>query len=208
MKLELFPTTAGIWALNLGGSFDHFLCKELLRLHKQMKTGAEIWDRKPHDIFDGSVRLATMLAREALPVLQMDFIGPKGLITSLQGREVVRTRGVEIMPHSDEDECDLQAVYFPNGPEFDPGECLQSQVNQFGPNAFAICNPDWRSSGFGKRLMPWEQHAKYWIKPHRGLLVAFDARAVHFQKPYPGDPIRDDPFVQVLLNIKVERIDG
>lgn len=208
MKLELFPTMAGIWALNLDVSFDLFLCKELLRLHEGMKTGAEIWDRRPHDIFDGSVSLATMLAREALPVLQKDFIGPKGRITSLQGREVVRTRGVEIMPHSDEDECHLQAVYFPNGPELDPGQSLQSQVNQYGPNAFSICNPDWRSSGFGKRLMPWEQHAKYWIKPHRGLLVAFDARAVHFQKPYPGDPLRDDPFVQVLLNIKVERIDG
>ena len=208
MKLELFPTMAGIWVLHLGDSFDHFLCKELLRLHQSMTTGTEIWDRRPHDIFDGSVSLATMLAREALPVLQRDFIGPKGRITSLQGREVVRTRGVEIMPHSDEDECDLQAVYFPNGSELDPGRGLHSQVNQYGPNAFAICNPDWRSSGFGKCLMPWEQHAKYWIKPHRGLLVAFDARAVHFQKPYPGDPLRDDPFVQVLLNIKVERIDG
>ena len=173
-----------------------------------MTTGTEIWDRRSHDIFDGSVSLATMLAREALPVLQKDFIGPKGRITSLQGREVVRTRGVEIMPHSDEDECHLQAVYFPNGPELDLGQSLQSQVNQYGPNAFAICNPDWRSSGFGKCLMPWEQHAKYWIKPHKGLLVAFDARAVHFQKPYPGDSLEDAPFVQVLLNIKVERIDG
>ena len=208
MKLELFPTMAGIWALNLGDRFDLLLCKELLRLHEHMKTGAEIWDRRPHDIFDGSVSLASMLAREALPVLQKDFIGPKGRITSLQGREVVRTRGVEIMPHSDEDECHLQAVYFPNGPELDPGQGLQSQVNQYGPNAFAICNPDWRSSGFGKRLMPWEQNAKYWIKPHRGLLVAFDARAVHFQKPYLGDSLVDAPFVQVLLNIKVERLNG
>ena len=208
MKLQLYPTMAGIWALHLGDSFDHFLCKELLSLHQSMTTGTEIWDRRPHDIFDGSVSLATMLAREALPVLQRDFIGPKGRITSLQGREVVRTCGVEIMPHSDEYECDLQAVYFPNGSELDLVQSLHSQVNQYGPNAFAICNPDWRSSGFGKRLMPWEQNAKYWIKPHRGLLVAFDARAVHFQKPYPGDPLRDDPFVQVLLNIKVERIDG
>jgi hypothetical protein len=173
-----------------------------------MKTGGEIWDRKPHDIFDGSVSLASMLASEALLVLQRDFIGPKGRIIHLQGREVVRTCGVEIMPHSDEDECDLQAVYFPNGPELDPGQSFHSQVNQYGPNAFAICNPDWRSSGFGKRLMPWEQNAKYWIKPHRGLLVAFDARAVHFQKPYPGDSLVDAPFVQVLLNIKVERLNG
>ena len=208
MRLELFPTMAGIWTLSLGDSFDQSLYKELLRVHQNMKTGDDIWDRRPHDIFDGSVSLASSLAREALPVLQKDFIGPNGRITSLQGREVVRTCGVEIMPHSDEDECHLQAVYFPNGPELNPGQCLQSQVNQYGPNAFAICNPDWRSSGFGKCLMPWEQHAKYWIKPHRGLLVAFDARAVHFQKPYPGDPLRDDPFVQVLLNIKVERIDG
>jgi hypothetical protein len=208
MRLELFPTMAGVWALNLGPQFDRSLCLELLRIHSGMKTGGEIWDRKTHDIFDGSVSLATMLAREALPVLQRDFIGPKGRITSLQGREVVRTHGVEIMPHSDEDECDLQAVYFPNGSELDSGRGLHSQVNQYGPNAFAICNPDWRSSGFGKRLMPWEQNAKFWIKPHRGLLVAFDARAVHFQKPYPGDLLREDPFVQVLLNIKVERING
>jgi hypothetical protein len=116
----------------------------------------------------------------------------------------VRFAGVEIMPHSDEDECHLQAVYFPNGPELDLSQDLQQQVNQYGPNAFAICNPDWRSSGFGKCLMPWETHAKYWVRPHRGLLVAFDARAVHFQKPYMGEV----PFMQVLLNIKVERIDG
>ena len=31
-----------------------------------------------------------------------------------------------------------------------------------------------------------------------------DARAVHFQKPYMGEA----PFLQVLLNIKVERLDG
>ena len=208
MRLELFPTMAGIWALNLDSEFDRSLCVDLVQVHSDMKTGGEIWDRKPHDIFDGSISLASMLANEAMPVLQRDFIGPKGRITHLQGREVVRTCGVEIMPHSDEDECDLQAVYFPNGSELDPGQSLHSQVNQYGPNAFAICNPDWRSSGFGKRLMPWEQNAKYWIKPHRGLLVAFDARAVHFQKPYTGDPLREDPFVQVLLNIKVERIDG
>jgi len=208
MRLELFPTMAGIWALNLGTEFDRSLCVDLVQVHSDMNTGGEIWDRKPHDIFDGSVSLASMLASEALLVLQRDFIGPKGRIIHLQGREVVRTCGVEIMPHSDEDECDLQAVYFPNGPELDPGQSLHSQVNQYGPNAFAICNPDWRSSGFGKRLMPWEQNAKYWIKPHRGLLVAFDARAVHFQKPYPGDSLLDAPFVQVLLNIKVERLNG
>jgi hypothetical protein len=170
-----------------------------------MRTGAgEIWDSYPHDVFDGSVPSATQLARMAIPILQRDFVGPHGRIIHLQGREVVRVTGVEIMPHSDEDECHLQAVYFPNGPELDLSQDLQHQVNQYGPNAFAICNPDWRSSGFGKCLMPWETYAKYWIRPHRGLLVAFDARAVHFQKPYMGEV----PFIQVLLNIKVERIDG
>jgi hypothetical protein len=34
--------------------------------------------------------------------------------------------------------------------------------------------------------------------------VAFDASAVHFQKPYTGEV----PFMQVLLNIKVERLNG
>ena len=205
MKLKLFPTMAGVWSLNAGPAFDALLYQQLLQVHSSMKTtGGEIWDRQPHDIFDGSVASATLLAYMALPLLQRDFVGPKGRITGVQGREVVRTKGMEIMPHSDEDECHLQAVYFPNGPELDQGRALHEQINQYGPNAFAICNPDWRSSGFGKCLMPWETHAKYWIQPHRGLLVAFDARAVHFQKTYMGDA----PFMQVLLNIKVERHNG
>jgi hypothetical protein len=205
MRLNLFPTAIGIWNLNTSAKFDQSLYQDLIRVHEKMKTGlGEIWDRHPHDIFDGSVPSASQLARVALPILQRDFVGLRGHITHLQGREVVRTSGIEIMPHSDEDECHLQAVYFPNGPELDPSEDLLEQVNQYGSNAFAICNPDWRSSGFGKSLMPWENHAKYWIRPHRGLLVAFDARAVHFQKPYTGEV----PFMQLLLNIKVERLNG
>ena len=205
MRLNLFPTVVGLWTLNTPAIFDQCLYQDLIKVHGAMRTGpGEIWDRHLHDIFDGTVPSATQLARMALPVLQRDFVGSQGRITHLQGREVVRFAGVEIMPHSDEDECHLQAVYFPNGPELDLSQDLQQQVNQYGPNAFAICNPDWRSSGFGKCLMPWETHAKYWIRPHRGLLVAFDARAVHFQKPYMGEA----PFLQVLLNIKVERLDG
>ena len=205
MRLNLFPTAVGLWMLNTPSSFDQCLYLDLLKVHGAMKTAAgEIWDRHPHDVFDGSVPSATQLASMALPILQRDFVGPQGRITHLQGREVVRVAGVEIMPHSDEDECHLQAVYFPNGPELDPSEDLLVQVNQYGPNAFAICNPDWRSSGFGKCLMPWENHAKFWIRPHRGLLVAFDARAVHFQKPFTGEV----PFMQVLFNIKVERLNG
>jgi hypothetical protein len=205
MRLNLFPTALGIWTLNTPATFDQSLYHDLLHVHEKMKTGlGEIWNRHPHDIFDGSVPSASQLARLVLPILQRDFLGSRGQIIHLQGREVVRTTGIEIMPHSDEDECHLQAVYFPNGPELDPSEDLLEQVNQYGPNAFAICNPDWRSSGFGKCLMPWENHAKYWIRPHRGLLVAFDARAVHFQKPYTGEV----PFMQVLLNIKVERLNG
>jgi len=205
MRLNLFPTAVGLWTLNNPSSFDECLYLDLLKVHGAMKTAAgEIWDRHPHDVFDGSVPSATQLASMAIPILQRDFVGPQGRITHLQGREVVRVAGVEIMPHSDEDECHLQAVYFPNGSELDPSEDLLEQVNQYGPNAFAICNPDWRSSGFGKCLMPWENHAKFWIRPHRGLLVAFDARAVHFQKPYTGEV----PFMQVLFNIKVERLNG
>ena len=205
MRLELFPTMVGVWFLGTDPNFDQKLYDDLLAVHAAMKTdGGEIWNRKFHNIFDGSIPSANQLASNVLTLIQHEFIGPQGRITHLQGREVVRTAGVEIMPHSDEDECHLQAVYFPNGAELDPLRDLQKQVNQYGPNAFAICNPDWRSSGFGKCLMPWETHAKFWIKPHRGLLVAFDARAVHFQKPYMGDV----PFMQVLLNIKVARLDG
>ncbi len=205
MNLALFPTMTGIWGLGLDPAFDRALYESLLRVHSDMKTGGgEIWDRQSHDIFDGSVPLASRLAEVAIPILESEFVGPLGRIVHLQGREVVRASGVEIMPHSDEDECHMQAVYFPNGPELDPVRPLLEQVNVYGPNGFAICNPDWRSSGFGKVLMPWEAHAKFWIKPHRGLLVAFDARAVHFQKPYQGDT----PFMQVLLNIKVARTHG
>jgi hypothetical protein len=50
--------------------------------------------------------------------------------------------------------------------------------------------------------MPWEFPSKFWIQPHRGLLIAFDARAIHFQKPYFGE----QPFMNILFNIKVERI--
>ena len=205
MRLGLFPTMVGLWSLGTEPGFDQKLYDDLLAVHASMKTeGGEIWSRQAHNIFDGTIASAKQLAGNALTLIQHEFIGPQGRITHLQGREVVRYAGTEIMPHSDEDECHLQAVYFPNGPEIDPLLGLQEQDNQNGPNAFAICNPDWRSSGFGKCLMPWETHAKYWIKPHRGLLVAFDARAVHFQKPYMGEV----PFMQVLLNIKVEKLNG
>lgn len=205
MRLELFPTKVGMWSLDTGPEFDQKLYDDLMTVYASMKTeGGEVWNRQAHNIFDGTIVSAKQLAGNALTLIQREFIGPSGRITHLQGREVVRYAGTEIMPHSDEDECHLQAVYFPNGPELDPLLDLQEQVNQYGPNAFAICNPDWRSSGFGKCLMPWETHAKYWIKPHRGLLVAFDARAVHFQKPYMGE----EPFMQVLLNIKVEKLNG
>ncbi|MFM7008303.1 MAG: hypothetical protein ACKO0Z_03100 [Betaproteobacteria bacterium] len=205
MRLTLFPTLVGIWSLGTEPAFDQRLYDDLLVVHSRMKTdGSEIWSRQAHDVFNGTLESANQLANMALPWIQREFVGNCGRITQLQGREVVRSNGMEIMPHSDEDECHLQAVYFPNGPELDSFQDFQTQVNQYGPNAFAICNPDWRSSGFGKCLMPWETHAKFWIKPHRGLLVAFDARAVHFQKPYMGNV----PFMQVLLNMKVERIDG
>ena len=131
MRLNLFPTAVGLWTLNTPSSFDQCLYLDLLKVHGAMKTAAgEIWDRHPHDVFDGSVPSATQLASVAIPILQRDFVGPQGRITHLQGREVVRVAGVEIMPHSDEDECHLQAVYFPNGPELDPSEDLLEQVNQ------------------------------------------------------------------------------
>lgn len=203
MILNLFPTHAGVWSLGLPPSFDQALYESLLKVHAEMKAGEEIWHRRDHDIFDGSVPIANELVRLVMPKIS-EFIGPNGRVISFQGREVVRNCGVEIMPHADEDECHLQAVYFPVGPELDKGGDFIRQVNAYGPNAFAICNPDWRSSGFGAFRMPWETPSKFWIAPHRGLLIAFDARAVHFQKPYHGEA----PFLQVLLNIKVERING
>jgi len=203
MRLALFPLAAGVYDLNLPPEFDRALYDDLIAVHGSMKLGTEIWNRVAHDVFDGSVPRATELARAAMPRIA-EFIGPYGRAISLQGREVVRERGVEIMPHADEDECHLQGVYFPVGPEIDRTRELLPQINQYGPNAFAICNPDWRASGFGAYRMPWEAGSKFWVAPHRGLLICFDSRAVHFQKPYNGDT----PFLQVLLNVKVERING
>lgn len=202
MRLGLFPLAAGVWNLSLPAEFDAALYDDLMRVNGEMRRGSEIWERVAHDVFDGSVPRATQLAEAAMPRLA-EFIGPSGRAVSLQGREVVRERGVEIMPHADEDECHLQGVYFPVGPEFDPLEPILPQINRYGSNAFAICNPDWRASGFGAYRMPWELGSKFWVAPHRGLLICFDARAVHFQKPYQGDR----PFLQVLLNVKVERVD-
>jgi hypothetical protein len=202
MNLQLFPVNAGIWDLGTTPEFDAALYGELLRVNQDMRTGAEIWDRRSHNIFDGSLPEADRLKALVMPVIQSEFIGPNGRVASMQGREVVRYHGTEIMPHCDEDECHLQAVYFPCGAEIDAKIPLLPQINSYGDNAFAICNPDWRSSGFGGYRMPWEHYAKFWVKPHRGLLIAFDARAVHFQKPYLGDK----PFMQILFNIKVETI--
>lgn len=201
MNISLFPTQAGIWHLNTSLNFDQALYEELLSVNEAKRTGPEIWNRVSHNIFDGSLPRSSELQALAMPVLEQEFVGSAGRVTHLQGREVVRYHGTEIMPHCDEDECHLQAVYFPCGDELQPGIPLMQQVNQYGTNGFAICNPDWRSSGFGGMQMPWETPAKFWIKPHRGLLIAFDARAVHFHKPYLGEK----PFMQILFNIKVER---
>jgi hypothetical protein len=205
MRLNLFPTVVGAWSLGRKPETDRALYNDLMQTYHQMKSdGGEIWNRNSHNIFDGSVPSASDLLSCAIPIIQRDLIGPNGRVSNLQGREVVRFNGTEIMPHSDEDECHMQAVYFPNGPELESGKPLLKQINVYGKNGFAICNPDWRSSGFGKKLMPWEECSKFWIKPHRGLLIAFDARAVHFQKPYTGEV----PFMQILINISVENANG
>ncbi len=201
MILDLFPLKTGIWSLGMDAVFDQGLYEELLQLNACMQTGDQIWERKDHNIFDGHSPRCQTLQAAVLSKVQ-ELLGPNGRVAHVQGREVVRASGVEIMPHNDEDECDVQAVYFPLGPELDDDLSLMPQVNQFAPNGFAICNPAWRSSGFAGLLMPWESPSKFWIKPHRGLLIAFDARAIHFQKPYFGG----QPFMNILFNIKLERI--
>jgi len=203
MILDLFPIRTGLWTLGLDAEFDKSLYQELLSVNHSTQTGVEIWERTSHNIFDGQSEHCNTLLSHALGGVQ-ELLGPAGCVTHVQGREVVRAQGVEIMPHNDEDECDVQAVYFPFGPELDLSKNIMAQINQSGPNGFAICNPSWRASGFAGLLMPWESPANFWIKPHRGLLIAYDARAVHFQKPYVGE----QPFMNILINIKVGRING
>lgn len=199
MILDLFPMRVGLWNLGLGSAFDAALRDELLDVHQRHTTGPEIWDRKAHDIFDGSLPHCTVLADRARAALS-EFVGADGLIYRMDGREIVRGHGVEIMPHSDADYAHIHCAYFPQGGELDPDADLREQVNQYGENGYAVCSTEFRTPGSLSPLMPWEMHRKYWVKPMRGLLVAFDARAIHFQKPYMGDGV----FVQALINVSIK----
>ncbi len=199
MILDLFPMRVGFWNLGFGPEFDAALRDELLDVHRRYTTGPEIWDRKPHDIFDGSLPYCTVLANRARVALS-EFVDADGLIDRLDGREIVRGHGVEIMPHSDADYGCIHCAYFPQGGELDADADLGEQVNQYSENGYAVCATDFRTPGSRSPLMPWETHRKYWIKPMRGLLVAFDARAIHFQKPYLGDSV----FVQALINVSIK----
>lgn len=203
MIFDIFPTRVGVWHLVFDADFDTRIADELRDAHARHRTGDQIWDRKPHDIFDGSLPHCAKLALYAREKLA-EFVGAQGRVTTITGREIVRTSGVEIMPHVDVDDADVHGAYFPMGEEIDPAVPLLRQINAFGPNGYAVCGADFRSSATETGLLPWEDSRKYWIKPHRGLLVAFDARAVHFQRPYVGP----GQFAQALLNIRVERIDG
>jgi hypothetical protein len=199
MILDLFPMRIGFWNLGLGREFDAALRDELLGVHQRHTTGPEIWDRMQHNIFDGSQPYCTVLADRARASLA-EFVGADDLIDRVDGREIVRSHGVEIMPHSDADYAHIHCAYFPQGGELDPDADLRKQVNHYGENGYAVCSTDFRTPGSLSPLMPWEMHRKYWIKPMRGLLVAFDARAVHFQKPYLGYGV----FVQALINVSIK----
>ncbi len=85
MILNLFPTHAGVWSLGLPPSFDQALYESLLKVHAEMKAGEEIWHRRDHDIFDGSVPLANELVLLVMPKIS-EFIGPNGRVISFQGR--------------------------------------------------------------------------------------------------------------------------
>lgn len=198
MILDLFSTRVGFWNLDFGQEFDFLLREELLEAYNQNTTGPDIWDRKQHNIFDGSLPNCTVLANKACEVLA-EFVGEKGLILGINGVEIVRSHGVEIMAHSDADYGHIHCAYFPQGDEICAGVDLDRQVNKYSENGYAVCATDFRTPGLSSALMPWETPRKFWVKPMRGLLVAFDARAIHFQKPYLGL----DVFVQTLMNVKV-----
>ena len=98
MRLNLFPTVVGLWTLNTPAIFDQCLYQDLIKVHGAMRTGpGEIWDRHPHDIFDGTVPSATQLARMALPVLQRDFVGSHGRIKVGQGKGDKRPSIFDVM---------------------------------------------------------------------------------------------------------------
>lgn len=199
MILDLFSTRVGFWNLALGQEFDFRLRDELLETYQRNTTGPDIWDRKHHDIFDGSLPNCAVLANKARAVLA-EFVGGDDFIDGIDGVEIVRGHGVEIMPHADADYGHIHCAYFPQGDELDLCVDLDRQVNQYGENGYAVCATDFRTPGSSSPLMPWETHRKFWVKPMRGLLVAFDARAVHFQKPFLGHGV----FVQALINVKIK----
>jgi len=200
MILDIFPTRIGIWHFDFGPDFDASMANQLKAAHTANSTGGEIWNRKGHNIFDGSIPECLVVKDRAIEAIQ-EFIGNDARVASMNGVEIVREHGVEIMPHSDADFAHIHGAYFPMGPEIDLSVSIEEQANQYGNNGYAICAGDFRTPGGHSPLMPWEKPRKYWIKPHRGLFVAFDGRAVHFQKPN----LTGSPFVQLLLNFNVEK---
>jgi len=199
MKLNLFPIVFGLWNLNRSQEDDTRLCKELTDIHNKHQIGSEIWERTPHNIFDGSNEECNLLYKQSIPLLS-EMLSGKQEFLPFKGIEVFRSKGVEIMPHTDSAEpCHLQAVYFPQGDEIDININLMTQMNKYCENGFAICSPNWHVPTV-KQPTPWEKADKYWFKPHRGLLIVFDSRAVHFQKPYMGE----GEFIQVIYHLNIK----
>lgn len=207
MRLDLFAWPVGVWASGFNADSDARLYEGLMDLWREVRTGPEVWDRKPHDIFTDKADLCADL-KELVTACAREFMAGKGEVASVTGRVVVREKGQEILTHTDQGFSHIHGVYFPLGAELAPEAVnhLSGPVYQFGKNGLGLSNnANFVTNNGGQApRMPWEAPRTFWIAPHRGLLVLHDARMVHQQRPSNFDGL----FMNVSLNIQVRATHG
>lgn len=195
--LNLWPILCGLEVAPFDREYLDRLRAAMLSTHDKHSTGLQIWDRKAHNIFADPTDDLLTLKTYALDAVSR-MAGHSVLINAVEGRELVRKSGQEILPHTDRDEGDITAQFFLDGE--DPlgmmPDALWGASNQFGPNVFSLCDPALHGS---EKRLPWEGNYNVWLAPFRGLFILYPSRLPHYQRPYEGD----GQFVQVLINMKV-----
>ncbi len=195
--LNLWPSLCAVDLAPFDAAYLGRLRNEMLNVHSRYSTGPQIWDRKRHNICEFPSDDLLALKAYAIDALER-MVGYTVLIGSVEGRELVRSSGQEILPHTDRDEGDITAQFFLDGE--DPcgldEDAFWSKCNEFGSNVFSLCDPSLHGA---ERRLPWEGNYNVWLAPFKGLFVMYPSRLPHYQRPYEGA----GKFVQVLINMKV-----
>ena len=207
MRFDLFAWPVGVWASGFNAEQDARLYDGLLSLWREVRTGPEVWDRRPHNIFEDCGDLCVGL-RDLAVSCATEFMAGKGRVASLSGRVVVREKGQEILTHTDQGFSHIHGVYYPLGPSLEQWPPLgpDNPVFRLAKNGLGLSNNAnfVTNNGGTAQRMPWESPRTFWIAPHRGLLVLHDARMVHQQRASDYHGL----FMNISLNILVETTSG